>query len=164
MLSKRIIAALAATLGLWGQQDTAAHQGHTAGVAQRGDHVMGFSHEKTTHHFRLFPDGGAIEVTANDPNDAESRGQIRMHLSHIAGMFAAGDFDAPMLIHGRVPPGVPVLKRLKAEVTYTFEEMDGGGRVRIRTRNRKALAAVYEFLRFQIADHKTGDGTGISRL
>jgi hypothetical protein len=30
---------------------------------------MGFSHDKTTHHFRLYPDGGAIEVTADDPND-----------------------------------------------------------------------------------------------
>jgi hypothetical protein len=74
-------------------------------------------------------------------------------------MFQAGDFDAPMLIHGRVPPGVPVLKRLKTEVAYTFEEVDGGGSVRIRTANREALAAVYRFLRFQIADHQTGDAT-----
>jgi len=160
MPCKRIAAALAATLGLCAQQDTSTHQDHSA-MSRRGDQVMGFSHEKTTHHFRLFPDGGAIEVTANDPADAESRAQIRMHLSHIAGMFAAGDFDAPMLIHSRVPPGVPVLKRLKTEVAYTFEEIDGGGRVRIRTGNRKALAALYQFLRFQIADHQTGDATGI---
>jgi hypothetical protein len=163
MLCKRIVAALAATLGLCAQQDTSTHQDHSNTVSQRGDQVMGFSHEKTTHHFRLFPDGGAIEVTANDPGDAESRAQIRTHLSHIAGMFASGDFDAPMLIHSRVPPGVPVLKRLKTEVAYTFEEMDGGGRVRIRTGNRKALAAVYQFLRFQIADHQTGDATGITQ-
>jgi hypothetical protein len=162
MLCKRIAAALPLTLGLWAQQDTSGRQGHSAAVSQRGDHVMGFSHEKTTHHFRLFPDGGAVEVTADDPNDAETRAQIRTHLSHIAGMFGAGDFDAPMLIHGGVPPGVPVLKRLKTEVAYTFEAMDGGGRVRIRTGNRKALAAVYQFLRFQIADHHTGDATAIT--
>jgi len=124
---------------------------------------MGFSHEKATHHFRLYPDGGAIEVTANDPNDAETSSQIRMHLSHIAGMFAAGNFNAPMLIHGRVPPGVPELKRFKAEVSYTFEEIGGGGRVRIRTRNRKARQAAYQFLRFQIADHQTGDATEIGQ-
>jgi len=29
--------------------------------------VMGFSHEKTTHHFQLYKDGGAIQVTVNDP-------------------------------------------------------------------------------------------------
>ena len=25
---------------------------------ERGDHVMGFDHTKTTHHFRLLADGG----------------------------------------------------------------------------------------------------------
>jgi hypothetical protein len=130
---------------------------HHDSVNRHGDHVMGFSHEKTTHHFRLSADGGAIEVTANDPSDTESRNQIRMHLSHIAGMFAAGNFEAPMLIHGQVPPGVPVLEKLKSEVRYKFEEIDRGGRVRISTKNADALQAVHEFLRFQISDHQTGD-------
>jgi hypothetical protein len=81
------------------------------------NHVMAFSHEKTTHHFRLFVDRGAIEVTANDPKDSASGDQIHMHLSHIARMFEAGDFEAPVLIHDRVPPGVPTPHRLKADVT-----------------------------------------------
>ena len=118
---------------------------------------MGFDQEKTTHHFRLKEDGGAIEVEANDPKDRDSRDQIRQHLSHIARMFADGDFTAPMLIHSRTPPGVPVMKRLKADIKYRFEEMERGGRVRITTTNREALAAIHEFLRFQIKDHKTGD-------
>lgn len=134
-----------------------AQDNHHSAVDKRGDHVMGFSHEKTTHHFRLFSDGGAIEVTANDPKDADTCAQIRMHLSHIAGMFGEGNFRAPMLIHDRVPPGVPVLQRLRTEVSYRFEEIEGGGRVRIATKNKEALAAVYDFLRFQIADHRTGD-------
>src|SRR6266404_8874848 len=102
-----------------------------SGVEQRGDHVMGFSHEKTTHHFLLTKDGGSIEVTANDAGDGASRDQIRMHLGHIAKMVAAGDFNAPMLVHDKVPPGVPVLERLKADVQYRFEETERGGRVRI---------------------------------
>jgi hypothetical protein len=134
-----------------------AQDDHHGAVEKRGDHVMGFSHEKTRHRFRLFADGGAIEVTANDPKDTDTRDQIRMHLSHIAGMFAEGNFRAPMLIHDRVPPGVPVLQRLKSEVSYRFKEIEGGGRVRIATKNEEALAAVYDFLRFQIADHRTGD-------
>jgi hypothetical protein len=52
-------------------------------MEKRGDAAMGFSHEKTTHHFILFNDGGAIEVQANDPADKTSRNEIRMHLSHI---------------------------------------------------------------------------------
>jgi hypothetical protein len=157
MKTRLIATLLLATKAIMAQDD------HHKGVEQRGDHMMGFSHDKTTHHFRLYVNGGAIEVTANDPNDTASRDQIRMHLSHIAGMFAAGDFKAPMLIHDRVPPGVPALQTLKAGVKYRYEDIGRGGRVRIATQNKKALAAVYEFLRFQIVDHQTGDTAEITK-
>lgn len=148
------------TKHLMGEHATVAktdHSAHHAGVNQRGDQVMGFSHQKTTHHFRLKPDGGSIEVEVNDPNDATSRQQISSHLQHITQKFAAGDFAAPMLIHAQSPPGVPAMKRLQAEINYQFEETEKGARVRITTRNAKAVAAIHQFLRFQIADHKTGD-------
>jgi len=119
-------------------------------LGQHHDSVMGFSQEKTTHHFRILKDGGAIEVTAKDVTDAASRDQIRMHLGHIAKMFAAGDFKAPMLVHDKVPPGVPVLARLKGEVEYRFEEMERGGAVRISPKNAEALKALHEF--FEISD------------
>jgi hypothetical protein len=127
------------------------------GVNERGDHAMGFSHEKTTHHFHLTADGGAIEVTANDSNDAASREQIRAHLSHIAKLFKEGDFSMPMFTHGEVPPGVPTMKRLKADISYTFETIEFGARVRIATANAEAVEAIHEFLRYQIKDHQTGD-------
>ena|ERR1035438_2761844 len=126
-------------------------------LATRGDHTMGFSHEETTHHFFLYADGGAIQVTANDPKDTESRAQIRMHLGHIAQMFGSGDFQTPMLVHAELPPGVPVMKKLKSDIKYTFEELEQGGRVLIRTKKPEALAAIHEFLRYQISDHPTGD-------
>jgi hypothetical protein len=129
----------------------------TDGVTKRGDHAMGFSHEKTTHHFRLSPDGGAIEVTSNDASDTASREEIRNHLTHIATMFAAGNFDLPMFIHDKVPPGVPVMKRLKAQIDYKFEAIDNGARVNIVTANPQGVKAVHAFLRFQIKDHHTGD-------
>jgi len=138
-----------------------AQDAHHGALDKRGDHVMGFSHEKTTHHFRLYKDGGAIEVTANDAKDTESRDQIRMHLSHIAKMFASGDFDAAMLIHDRVPPGVPVMQKLKSEIKYEFQNTDRGGVVRITTSNEEAVKAVHEFLRFQIDDHGTGDAKDV---
>ena len=126
-------------------------------LATRGDHAMGFSHEKTTHHFFLYADGGAIQVTANDLEDTESRSQIRMHLGHIAQMFGSGDFQTPMLVHAELPPGVPAMKKLKSDIRYTFEEIEHGGRVRIRTKKPEALSAIHEFLRYQISDHQTGD-------
>jgi hypothetical protein len=133
------------------------HDAHLAAVNARGEKAMGFSQTETTHHFILNADGGVIQVEANDPNDARSREQIRQHLAHIARAFAAGDFDTPMLVHGRVPPGVPVMSRLKSEISYVYEETERGARVRIKTRNAEALAAVQDFLRFQITDHQTGD-------
>jgi hypothetical protein len=143
--------------------DHQTHDSHLMKVNEEGDKVMGFSHEKTTHHFRLFADGGAIEVTANDARDAASRDQIRKHLGHIAQMFAAGNFNAPMLTHGKTPPGVAVLQRLKPEVGYTYEEIENGGRVLIKTNNSEALAAAHEFLRFQITDHQTNDSLEIAK-
>lgn len=139
-----------------------AHSQHRSDVNERGDHAMGFSHEKTTHHFRLSANGGAIYVSANDAKDSESRDQIRMHLSHIAGLFKEGDFSKPMFTHGKTPPGVPAMTRLKAEINYTYQETERGGRVIITTANTEALAAVHEFLRFQITDHKTGDSLEIT--
>ena len=49
---------------------------HTA-VNTRGDHAMGFSHDKTTHHFRISKDGGSIDVSVNDGKDRAGRDAIR---------------------------------------------------------------------------------------
>ena len=140
------------------------HGDHQSGVERRGDQVMGFGHDKTTHHFRLKSNGGVVEVGANDPKDVASRDQIRTHLKHISQKFAAGDFSAPMMIHAQTPPGVPVMKQLKSDINYQYEETDRGARVLIVTSNAKALAAIHAFLRFQISDHKTGDSTEIEKL
>ncbi len=139
------------------------HDEHLASVNKRGDQAMGFDHEKTTHHFRLLKDGGAIEVTANDKQDTASRDQIRQHLTHIAQMFSNGNFETPMLVHAQTPPGAPAMKQLKADIKYQFENIERGGRVRITTHNAEALAAIHEFLQFQIKDHQTGDSVEVEK-
>lgn len=146
-----------------GMADCPMMKSHAAEVDARGDDAMGFSHEKTTHHFRLTNDGGAIEVTANDAGDQTSRAQIRGHLGHIAQMFGAGNFSIPMLVHAQRPPGTEVMKQRKEQIRYAYEEMPNGGRVKITTEDPQALKAVHEFLRFQIEDHRTGDPTALSR-
>jgi hypothetical protein len=132
-----------------------------AGVDARGDHAMGFSHEKSAHHFRLLSDGGAIEVVANEPDDSATRDEIRAHLSQIAQMFTAGDFHFPMFIHDKVPPGVAVMESKRAAISYTFEPTPIGGRVRIATADKDALGAIHQFLAFQIDDHRTGDSKAV---
>jgi hypothetical protein len=154
------------TANLQQKSDSTASQNtqdHAAGVKERGTQVMGFSQDKATHHFLLFPDGGAIQIVANSASDATTRDQIQMHLAHIAQMFADGNFQAPMLIHDKVPPGVPAMRRLKAAISYKFEKLDLGGRIRITTKNPEALSAIHDFLRFQIEDHQTADSMQVSQ-
>lgn len=132
------------------------------GVVKRGDHVMGFSHEATTHHFRLFKDGGEIDVAANDSKDKASIDLIRTHLGHIAKMFASGDFKAPMLIHDTNAPGTATMARLKEQIRYEFSETDRGARIRLVTLSLETTDAVHAFLLFQIVDHRTQDVPTIS--
>ena len=137
---------------------------HQADVEKHGDEAMGFPHDKTTHHFRLYSDGGAIEVSVNDNQDSQNLQAIRSHLTHIVTMFSNGEFSIPMFIHDRVPPGVSMMKEKRADISYSFEELPAGGKVRIKTANPDALKAIHEFLRFQIVDHHTGDTTDIGSL
>jgi hypothetical protein len=133
-------------------------QDHHQMVNERGDQVMGFSHEKTTHHFELKYDGGAVDVRANDVKDTESRDEIRSHLRHIAGMFTEGNFNAPMLVHERKDvPGTAVMSRLRDQLHWTVSETPRGARLTVIADNKAALDAVHDFLRFQIEDHQTGD-------
>ena len=145
------------------QHSPSSHDAHHAAVDARGGRVMGFDQAQTIHHFRLYQDGGAIEVAVKDPADASNRDAIRRHLPHIAMLFGDGRFDAPMLVHATTVPGTDDMARLKAAVTYTYVETPGGGRVDIVTTHPDALAAVHRFLAFQIADHRTGDDAAVGR-
>jgi hypothetical protein len=162
-----VIVGVAATLHLQAQHQTQPQHPHSdcpmmkqhdmSRMNERGDQGMGFSQEKTTHHFYLTKTGGVIQVEANDSKDTVSRDQIRQHLGHIALMFAGGNFDIPMFVHDQVPPGVTEMRKLKSAISYKYEETERGGRVLISTDDAQAMAAVQSFLRFQITEHKTGD-------
>jgi hypothetical protein len=142
---------------------TAYQDPHTR-MDQRGAAVMGFDQEKTTHHFYLYENGGAIDVAAKDKADTKNRDAIRSHLPHIAMMFGEGNFDAPMLVHGTGQvPGTTVMADRKATIRYQYVETPQGGRVDILTTDATALGAIHAFLRYQIAEHKTGDSTTIRK-
>ena len=124
---------------------------------------MGFSHEKTTHHFHLFTDGGSIEIVSNDQADSGSQKAIRDHLSMIATKFSNGDFAIPMFIHDTVPPGAETMKRLNRKIRYVVSNMVGGAQIRITSEDIDAVRAVHDFLKFQILDHQTGDPLEIQK-
>jgi hypothetical protein len=142
------------------QGGTASHQ---AEVNRRGAHVMRFDQDATVHRFSLYEDGGAIEVNVKASADKTNREAIRAHLPHIAAMFAAGDFEAPMLVHDTNVPGTADMTRLRALISYRYVETAHGGRIDIVAADAEAVSAVHRFLRFQIDDHRTGDSTEVRK-
>jgi hypothetical protein len=138
-------------------------QSHQALVEGHGDQAMGFPHDKATHHFLMAADGGAIEITANDHDDKANTTAIKFHLSEVAMMFSKGDFSTPTFIHDGVPPGVTTMKLMRAAIHYVYEEMPMGGRVRIKSDDPVAVAAIHDFLRFQITEHTTGGSLDVAR-
>ena len=132
-------------------------------INDRGAHVMGFDQDATVHHFRLHADGGSIDIAAKNRNDAANRDAIRSHLPHIAAMFGDGNFEAPMLIHQANVPGTDKMAALKNRIRFVYVETPVGGRLDIFTSDKAALAAVHDFMRFQITDHKTGDPLTVTK-
>src|SRR3954466_15746124 len=126
-----------------------------AEMQNRGARSRGFDQSRTTHHFRTLEDGGAIEVTVNDPADTADLAAIRTHLAQIAQQFAAGDFTAPMMTHAEMPPGAAEMQKLKDKIAYTYEELPAGARVKITTGSPEALAAVHKFFDYQIIEPHT---------
>jgi hypothetical protein len=130
----------------------------------RGAMVMGFDQAKTAHHFYLYNDGGAIQIAVKDVADTKDREAIRSHLPHIAMMFGMGDFDAPMLVHDtKDVPGISVLADRKDKIHYRYTETPTGGRVDIVTTDPQALAALHDFLQYQIKEHQTGDSGAVTK-
>jgi Spy/CpxP family protein refolding chaperone len=129
----------------------------SAGVINRGEKGMGFSQTSTNHHFLITDDGGVIQVEVNDPQDVKGREQIRTHLQGVTKAFAAGDFRIPAFVHDQPVPGVPVLERLRSDISYEYAQTAAGGKVQISSRNPEAIAAIHDFLTFQIREHHTRD-------
>lgn len=167
----RAIGSLALSLALLASAAATADDPHAScpmharadGSAEHGRHVdgrhdtLGMSHTKSAHSFRLFADGGAIELRAKDPADDATVAAIRAHLQDISPQFAKGDFSTPRFVHGYPPDGVAQLGRLRNDITYRYQQAGGGGRIRITTKSAEALAAIHAFLRFQVTEHRTAD-------
>lgn len=133
----------------------AQHMAAANAVDQRHD-TFGFSHEGSKHTFRLLANGGAIELRATD-GDSKTVAAIRSHIKEIAAEFREGDYSKPKFVHERFPDGVETMRERRRSIQYRFEELPEGARIVISTKDAQALDAVHRFLRFQIADHRTGD-------
>ncbi len=130
--------------------------GHGAEVDSRHDQ-FGMAHQATRHSFRLFADGGAIELRANSEDDKTTIEMIRKHLQEVCAQFTTGNFTTPAFVHGTAPDGVGAMQKAGDAIVYRFEPLPAGGRIRMTTKSPGALQAVHEFLGFQVVEHRTGD-------
>lgn len=121
---------------------------------KRGHHAMGFVQDMAQHTFSILPDGGVIDIQARGSQDTVTIGQIRAHLKEIARLFKEGNFDKPVYIHEGTPPGAGVMKARAADLTYAFEEIPAGGKLRITAADRAVVDAVHQFLKYQQQEHK----------
>jgi hypothetical protein len=142
-----------------GQQPDSHHHG----VLERGEQRMGFDQQTTLHNFVLMSDGGLVRVQAKSPRDHAAIQQIRGHLREIRNEFAKGNFEAPEFIHAKTPPGVSVMQQQKASIRYSYRIIAGGAELRISSKHANVVAAIHEFLKFQITDHNTGDSLQVRR-
>src|SRR5688500_5626652 len=111
------------------------HAKHTAkGVDARHD-TLGMSHEATHHNFRLFEDGGAIELHSNTVSHGNTVAAIDTHLKKSQAAFTKSNFSTPEFVHGRTPDGVAEMRRMRRAIRYQYEELPDGARVLIVTRN-----------------------------
>jgi hypothetical protein len=100
---------------------------HQADVEKHGDEAMGFPHDKTSHHFHLYSDGGAIEVTVNDSKNSQNVQAIR---SHLRAMARIAWVSSSRLVHLQpavvLPPAVERLDRGTGEGERKVEAADLG--------------------------------------
>jgi hypothetical protein len=83
---------------------------------------------------------------------------IRDHMRMLAASMTTGDFSMSAIVHAMEVPGAKTMAARGTAIAYRYEELPGGGAVRISVSNDPtALAAVREFLLFQRSDHRAPD-------
>jgi len=150
--SVAVLAALA-TAGAVGSGQTSPDEVRQEQVAERGAEVMPFDLEATTHVYEKTEDGGVQKVVADDPGDAENVAAIRAHLEEEAAAFSRGEYSDPARIHGEDMPGLAELEAGAEAVEVRYEEVPGGARIILTTRDRDLVRAVHDWFDAQLSDH-----------
>lgn len=122
-------------------------------VAARGQQVMPFDLDRTTHRFTKLATGGLQTVTADDPADAQQVTLIRQHLSEEAAGFSEGDYGDPASIHGGEMPGLRELEQGHARIEIRYAATPAGARITYTTADPALVTALHAWFDAQVADH-----------
>lgn len=122
-------------------------------VADRGQAVMPFDLDRTTHHFTSRTDGLLQEVIADDPDDAVQRDLIRQHLRAEVQRFKGGDFGDPARIHGEQMPGLRQLEAGATSIDIRYREVGAGAQIEFLTADPALIASLHLWGAAQVKDH-----------
>lgn len=123
-----------------------------AQVVERGRSVMPFDINRTMHHFKKLPSGGAQQVVSSD-GDAQQVALIHQHLKSEAGRFQQGDFSDPGNIHGRDMPGLRAMVAGASHIDVRYSEIPQGGQVSYATADPRLVAAIHTWFDAQVREH-----------
>jgi hypothetical protein len=122
-------------------------------VRDRGQQVMPFDLDQTTHTFRATDTGGIESVTTKTSENKEQIPLIREHLRKEQRRFSRGDFSDPMATHGMTMPGLDVLRDRAASIRITYSERARGAQLTYATDSPTVREAIHEWFAAQLQDH-----------
>ncbi len=131
---------------------TQSHSDRIAEVAKKGESVMPFDLERSTHIFRKQADGGLQQVVSDD-GDADQIAEIRAHLEEEAGRFQNGDFHDPAMIHGDDMAGLHELVQGADQLSIVYSEIENGGQIVYSAEIPELVEALHLWFDQQLSDH-----------
>ena len=127
-------------------------EGRQQEVAMRGEHVMPFDLDRSTHVFEKSIEGGKQTIVSDD-NDPDQIVLIQHHLAEIAAAFSRGDFSGPAFIHGSEMAGLQMLADHYEQLTIEYASLAKGGMITYTTNNDSVKEALHIWFDAQVTDH-----------
>jgi hypothetical protein len=149
-------AAALATLGAvfaGGCGSSATVSDRQAAVRARGQQVMPFELNRTTHTFAKTAAGGIESVTVKNAADRAQLPLIREHLRKEERLFSRGDFRDPMATHGMAMPGLDTLRAHASQINITYRPLAQGAQLRYTTTDQNTRNALHDWFDAQLMDH-----------
>lgn len=125
--------------------------------------AVGVSLDKLVLHYYLVKNGGVVELAAKDPQDTNTIAAIQKYLQNQKELWEKGKDLAVTEVHTKFPESAVTMRKLRNEITFYMAKTDNGGVLRMFSINDQARNAIQDFLKFEIAEHKTGDSPTIDQ-
>jgi hypothetical protein len=150
LVAAAVIAAVGGGIVVAGRDNTAERR---AEVAAKGQQVMPFDLDRTTHRFAKTATGGVQTVVADNASDSGQIKLIREHLTEENTKFGQGDFGDPATIHGAQMPGIAELSEGYEDITTDYTNLPDGARITYVTDDPDLAKALHTWFDAQLSDH-----------